>query len=289
MFELAQTPAIAIPVALLLGLIVGSFLNVVIFRLPRRMEQELADACAGDEVEDYEPRNQWFGLKFLISPASTCQSCGHKIRAWENIPIVSYLLQGGKCTACGTPLSIQYPIVEALTGILSAIIVAILGATWAGLYALLLTWALIAMSVIDIRHQLLPDVLVLPLLWLGLLINLNGTFTDIPSAILGATFGYLALWFIYHLFLLISGKEGMGYGDFKLLSMFGAWLGWQMLPQILLLSTLVGAIVGIALIVIKGRDKNIPIPFGPYLATAGWVALLWGEQINQSYMQFAKF
>ncbi len=286
----ASLPFIAITVAMLLGLIVGSFLNVVIYRLPKRMAEELDDACKdlqGQEVSSSS--NKWFGLQYLITPASSCPGCGHQIRAWENIPVISYLVQKGRCTACDTRISPQYPIVELVSAALSVIVVAKLGVGWPALFALLLTWALLAMSVIDIEHQLLPDVLVLPILWLGLVINMDGTFTDLDAALYGAIFGYLSLWFIYHLFLLFTGKEGMGYGDFKLFALFGAWLGWQLLPQILLLSTLVGAIVGVSMIIIRGRDRNLPIPFGPYLATAGWIAMLWGEEINRSYMQFARF
>ena len=288
MTDILEDPYLQLPLAFILGLIIGSFLNVVIYRLPRRMETELEAAClehAGDEVE-HEP-NSWFGLKFLLTPPSTCPACGHRIRAWENIPLISWLLQKGRCTSCGTKISVQYPVVELLSGLLSLVVVWHFGFTWQALAALILTWALLAMSVIDIRIQILPDVLILPLIWLGLLLNLNGMFTDIHSAIYGAVAGYLSLWFIFHLFLLITGKEGMGYGDFKLFSLFGAWLGWQMLPQILLLSAAVGAITGIGMIIFLGRDRSIPIPFGPYLAAAGWIALLWGEEINRSYLKFA--
>ena len=288
MADILEDPYLQLPLAFILGLIVGSFLNVIIYRLPRRMETELEAACrehAGDEVE-HEP-NSWFGLKFLLTPPSTCPSCGHRIRAWENIPLISWLLQKGRCTSCGTKISVQYPVVELLSGLLSLVVVWHFGFTSQALAALILTWALLAMSVIDIRIQILPDVLILPLIWLGLLLNLDGMFTDIHSAIYGAVAGYLSLWFIFHLFLLITGKEGMGYGDFKLFALFGAWLGWQLLPQILLLSAAVGAITGIGMIVFLGRDRGIPIPFGPYLAAAGWIALLWGEEINRSYLKFA--
>lgn len=286
----ALGPAITLPVTLLLGLVVGSFLNVVIYRLPQRMRQELAEACSDQEgLEDVPSSNKWFGLQYLISPASTCPSCGHKIRSWENIPVLSYLIQKGSCTACHAKISLQYPVVEMACALLSVAVVYKLGPGWPALFALLLTWTLLALSVIDIEHQLLPDVLVLPVLWLGLLVNMNGMFTDIESALYGAVAGYLALWFIYHLFLLFTGKEGMGYGDFKLFALFGAWFGWQMLPQILLVSSVVGAVVGVSLIVIKGRDHNLPIPFGPYLAAAGWIALLWGDEINRQYLQLAHF
>ncbi len=283
-------PALALPLAALLGLVVGSFLNVVIWRLPRHMEAELAAACkelAGEPAE--APSRSWFGLRFLLTPPSSCPHCGHRIRAWENIPLLSWLRQRGRCSACHGTISMQYPLVELLSGILSMLVIWHFGATWQGAAALVLTWALIAMSVIDIRTQLLPDVLTLPLLWLGLLLNLHGMFTDIHSAIYGAVGGYLVLWLIFHIFLLITGKEGMGYGDFKLFALFGAWLGWQMLPQILLLSAAVGALAGTAMILFMGRDRARPIPFGPYLATAGWIALLWGDTINRHYLRWAGF
>lgn len=278
-----------VPVSLVAGLMIGSFLNVVIYRLPARMNQELEDACAQQKDEEFSAAtsNEWFGLKFLITPGSTCPSCGHSIRAWENIPVLSYLLQKGRCSACHTSISPQYPTVELITGLLTLFVVWHFGFNLTAFWVAILTWALITMSVIDIKLQLLPDILILPLIWLGLLINLDGGFTDITSAVYGAVAGYLFLWFIYHLFLLIRGKEGMGYGDFKLFALFGAWAGWQLLPQILLLSSLVGAIVGTGMILLKGRDKSIPIPFGPYLAVAGWIALVWGEEINRRYLQFA--
>ena len=274
--------------ALLLGLVVGSFLNVVILRLPRRMQAELAEACADLRNEQAEPLpNRWFGLDYLITPASTCPHCGHAIRAWENIPVLSYLLLRGRCSSCQTPISMRYPLVEAVTGLLSLGVVLHFGATPAALAALILLWGLVALTVIDLDEQLLPDQLTLPLLWLGLLVNIDGLFTDLSSAVIGAAAGYLSLWLVFQVFRLITGREGMGYGDFKLLAVFGAFLGWQMLPLVILLSSLIGAIVGIGLIVLRGRDRQIPIPFGPYLAAAGFVALLWGEQINRGYLQLA--
>jgi len=273
---------------LLLGLIIGSFLNVVILRLPQRMQAELTEACAEQRGEQSEPLpNRWFGLDYLITPASSCPQCGHRIRAWENIPILSYLLLRGRCSNCQTSISVRYPIVEAATGLLSLLIVAHFGPTPASLTALLLVWGLIALTVIDLDEQLLPDQLTLPLMWLGLLVNINGMFTDLVSAVVGAAAGYLSLWLVFQVFRLLTGREGMGYGDFKLLAVFGAFLGWQMLPLVVLLSSLIGAIVGITLVVVRGRDRQIPIPFGPYLAAAGLVALLWGEQINNAYLQLA--
>lgn len=272
--------------ALLLGLVIGSFLNVLILRLPRHMRAELAEACADLRDETLEPLpNRLFGLDYLIDPPSTCPHCGHGIRAWENIPVLSYLFLRGRCSQCGTPISIRYPIVEAVSGLLSLLVVWHFGATTAALAALVLVWALIALTVIDLDEQLLPDRLTLPMVWFGLLINIGGTFTDITSAVIGAAAGYLVLWFVFQVFRLITGREGMGYGDFKLLAVFGAFLGWQMLPLVILLSSLVGAIVGISLIVLRGRDRQIPIPFGPYLAVAGFIALLWGEPITAQYLQ----
>ena len=274
--------------ALLLGLIVGSFLNVVILRLPRRMRAELAEACADQRGEQSEPLpNRWFGLDYLISPASSCPHCGHGIRAWENIPVISYLMLRGRCSNCQTGISIRYPIVEAVTGLLSLLVVLHFGPNPAAVAAMILVWGLIALTVIDLDEQLLPDQLTLPLMWLGLLVNIDGMFTDLVSAVIGAAAGYLSLWFVFQVFRLLTGREGMGYGDFKLLAVFGAFLGWQILPQIVLLSSLIGALVGMTLVVVRGRDRQIPIPFGPYLAAAGVVALLWGEEINRGYLQLA--
>ena len=275
--------------ALLLGLVVGSFLNVLILRMPRRMQAELGQACAeldGNEAGEPLP-SRWFGLDYLIWPASTCPSCGHGIRAWENIPILSYLLLKGRCSQCRTAIGLRYPLVEAATGLLSLGIVVHFGATATALVALVLTWGLVALTVIDIDEQLLPDQLTLPLMWLGLLVNINGMFTDLTSAVIGAAAGYLSLWLVFQLFRLLTGREGMGYGDFKLLAVFGAFLGWQLLPLIVLLSSLIGAVVGVAMTLLGGRDHRIPIPFGPYLAGAGLVALVWGEQLNRAYLQLS--
>ncbi len=272
--------------ALLLGLVVGSFLNVLILRLPRRMQAELDEACADMRDEGAEPLpNRWFGLDFLITPASTCPNCGHAIRAWENIPVLSYLLLRGRCSSCHTPIGLRYPVVEAVTGLLSLLVVVHFGPTAPAAAALVLLWGLVALTVIDLDEQLLPDQLTLPLVWLGLLVNLDGMFTDLSSAVIGAASGYLSLWLVFQFFRLLTGREGMGYGDFKLLAVFGAFLGWQMLPLIVLLSSLIGAVVGISLVLLRGRDRQLPIPFGPYLAAAGFVALLWGEEINRAYLQ----
>lgn len=271
-----------VALATLVGLCVGSFLNVVIHRLPRIMEQEWREQCAeicGNSASTAEP-----GLS-LARPRSRCPHCGHKIGISENIPLVSYfLILKGKCSACGQPISLRYPLVELFTALASAFVVWHFGATVQAAGALLLVWALIALTAIDIDTQLLPDAITLPLLWLGLLFNLQGTYTDLSSAVIGAMAGYLVLWSVFWLFKLATGKDGMGYGDFKLLGALGAWLGWQMLPAIILLSSVVGAIVGIGLIVAARQGRNVPIPFGPYLAAAGVIALFWGKALTSSYL-----
>jgi len=266
--------------ALILGLCIGSFLNVVIHRLPKIMEREWLAQCAdlrGDPVPQGE------GLT-LAAPRSSCPNCGHQIRALENIPVLSYLFLRGKCSSCRAAISIRYPLVEISTGLLSAFVAGHFGASLQTIGALLLLWSLIALAAIDFDTQLLPDSITLPLLWLGLAFNLAGTFTSLPSAVIGAMVGYLSLWSVFWLFKLVTGKEGMGYGDFKLLAALGAWLGWQMLPAIILLSSIVGAAVGIALIIFARHGRNIPIPFGPYLAAAGIIALLWGKQLTYGYL-----
>ncbi|WP_052417444.1 prepilin peptidase [Cellvibrio mixtus] len=290
-FEALQVyPALGLFSALILGLLVGSFLNVVIYRLPKMMERDWQEQCKefasnnndiaviSTESAEQEPFN-------LMVPRSRCPHCGHQISAWENIPVISYLILGGKCSGCKAKISARYPIIEIVTGLLSAAVVFYVGFNWNGLAALAFTWSLIALTMIDFDTYLLPDDITLPLLWLGLIVNSLGGFTDLSSALWGAIAGYLSLWSVYKVFKLLTGKEGMGYGDFKLLAALGAWMGWQMLPQIILLSSLVGAVIGISLIVIRGRDKNIPIPFGPYLAIAGWIAFVWGDTINQTYLK----
>jgi leader peptidase (prepilin peptidase)/N-methyltransferase len=266
----------------LLGLCVGSFLNVVIHRLPRMMEQEWQAQCAELRGETAPTAAEPLSL---AKPRSRCPTCGHQISALENIPLISYLLiLKGKCSACGTPISSRYPIIEALTGLVSAYAAWHFGPTVQTMGALFLVWALIALSAIDLDTQLLPDSITLPLLWLGLLFNLWGVYADLSTAVVGAMAGYLALWSVFWLFKLATGKEGMGYGDFKLLAALGAWLGWQMLPAIILLSSVVGAVVGVSLIVVARHGRNIPIPFGPYLAAAGAIALFWGNDITQAYL-----
>lgn len=278
----------------ILSLAVGSFLNVVIHRLPLMMQTAWRDQCIEflgasnqDSFDSLETKDHTKKPFNLLVPRSTCPSCGHQITALENIPVLSYLWLKGRCSNCQTPISIRYPIIELLTAILSLIIAWQFGFSWQCLAALCFTWALVAASVIDFDHKLLPDDITLPFLWLGIILNLSGIFTDVTSSIIGATSGYLSLWTVYWIFKLVTGKEGMGYGDFKLLAMLGAWMGWQALPGILLLSSFVGAIIGISLVLILGRDKNVPIPFGPYLAVAGWIYILWGDQINQAYFSFA--
>ena len=280
--------------AALLGLIVGSFLNVVILRLPVMMENEWRRQCAelvtGDR-DDGPPEaavlEQTAAEPFnLVVPRSRCPHCGHTIRAIDNIPIISYLLLQGRCAACRHPISARYPIIEAVTGLCSMVVAWHFGFTWEALAALFLTWALIALSIIDFDHQLLPDNITLPFLWIGLVLGLLALFTDIRSAVIGAIVGYLSLWSVYQLFKLLTGKEGMGYGDFKLLAMLGAWMGWQYLLVVVLLSSVVGAAVGITLATVMGRSRSIPIPFGPYLAAAGWLALLWGDELITAYWRW---
>lgn len=266
----------------LIGLCIGSFLNVVIHRLPKMMEQEWRGQCAELNGESAPPTTEALSL---AKPRSRCPSCGHPITALENIPLLSYLLiLKGKCSGCGMRISPRYPIIEALTGLLSAFAVWHFGPTLQAAGALLLVWALIALAAIDLDTQLLPDSITLPLLWLGLAFNLYSTYVDLSSAVIGAMAGYLALWSIFWLFKLATGKEGMGYGDFKLLAALGAWLGWQMLPTVILLSSVVGATVGITLIVASRHGRNVPIPFGPYLAAAGGIALFWGPQLTERYL-----
>jgi leader peptidase (prepilin peptidase)/N-methyltransferase len=281
--DLTQLPTgFIIAIALLLGLVVGSFLNVVILRLPKMMSRSWqADCCDLLEIDNKEADTPFN----LIVPRSHCPACNHEIRPWENIPLLSYLWLRGRCSVCRAAISFRYPLVELLTGLLTAYFVFHFGPTVEGFIALLLLWGLIALTVIDIDTQLLPDNITLPLLWLGLIVNTNGLFVPLTDAVYGAIAGYLVLWSVYWLFKLLTKKEGMGYGDFKLLAALGAWLGWQALPMIILLSSFVGAAIGIAGILILGRDKNIPIPFGPYLAIAGLITLLWGEELSQFYLQ----
>ena len=268
-----------------LGLLIGSFLNVVIYRVPKILEQEWHLQCA-HLLEDEEKITQLESEKkiSLSYPNSTCPKCQHAIKPWENIPVISYLFLKGKCSQCQNPISLRYPIIEFMTGLLSLTVIYYFGASYTGLAALFLTWMLIALTMIDADTQLLPDNMTLPLVWLGLIVTYYGVFTTLETALWGAVFGYLSLWSVFHLFKLITGKEGMGYGDFKLLAALGAWFGWQLLPIIILVSSVVGAVIGISMIVIKGKDKNIPIPFGPYLAIAGWITLIWGDTLKRMWL-----
>ncbi len=278
---LESSPLVFVSSCTALGLIVGSFLNVVIYRLPKMMEREWHAQSAelnGQATEEMPRYN-------LVVPRSACPHCGHMISALENIPIISYLFLRGKCKGCGAPISARYPIVELISGLLSGYAAWHFGYGLAALGALLFVWALLALTFIDFDTQLLPDDITLPLLWVGLLLNLSHTFTDLHTAVVGAVAGYLTLWGVYWLFKLITGKEGMGYGDFKLLAAIGAWLGWQMLPLVILTSSLVGAVVGITLIVAARHGRNVPIPFGPYLAGGGLIALFWGQTLTQNYLQ----
>jgi leader peptidase (prepilin peptidase)/N-methyltransferase len=295
-YTLNASPWLWVAVVFLFSLLVGSFLNVVIHRLPIMLEREwrtqaseiLSPQAAAGTASPAQsaPYN-------LFVPRSACIKCGAMITASQNIPVVSYLLLKGKCAKCGVRISPRYPVIELLTAVLSALVAWKFGFTWYTGAALLLTWSLIALSGIDIDHQLLPDNITLPLLWIGLLLSLAGAApgiglpVDPRSSIIGAAAGYLSLWSVYHVFKLVTGKEGMGYGDFKLLAALGAWFGWQMLLLIILLSAFTGAVVGIAMIVIRGRDRNIPIPFGPYLAGGGWIALMWGQELVGSYLRIS--
>lgn len=280
MIQLLTDPAVFAATAGLFGLIVGSFLNVVIHRLPKMMEADWQCQCAelrGEEIPATKPLT-------LSTPRSHCPHCGHQITALENVPLISWLVLRGKCSGCSAPISIRYPIVEAVTGLLTAFAAWHFGFGWAAAGAILFVWAMIALTGIDFDTQLLPDSITLPLIWLGLLFNLAGTYTSLSSAVIGAVAGYLSLWSVYWAFKLATGKEGMGFGDFKLLAAIGAWLGWQMLPLTILLSSFVGAVVGVALIVLAKRGRNVPIPFGPYLAAAGLLALFWGKPLTQVYL-----
>jgi leader peptidase (prepilin peptidase) / N-methyltransferase len=279
MTSLLLDPAAAAIVAAVVGLCVGSFLNVVIHRLPRMLEHGWQSECAelrGEAAPEQSPYN-------LVVPRSACPSCGHKITALENIPVISWLALRGKCSACRADISARYPLVEILGAVLAACAVLHFGPTWQALAACGLLWALLALTFIDFDTQLLPDDITLPLLWAGLGVNAFGLFVPLQQAVIGAMAGYLSLWTIYWLFKLIRGKEGMGYGDFKLLAALGSWMGWQMLPPIILMSSVVGAFIGITLVAFKGRDHNIPLAFGPYLAIAGAVALFFGRPLLQLF------
>ncbi len=277
---LQQNNTLFIIISVIFGLMVGSFLNVVIYRMPKMMERDWHNNCLDLQGTDIPEQ-----AKFTLSkPRSACPHCGHKITALENIPIVSYLMLRGRCSGCKVPISIRYPLIEALTGALIGLVAWQYGCTSTTLFAWAFTFALIALTFIDFDTQLLPDDITLPLLWLGLIFNLNYGFTDLKSAVIGAVAGYLTLWTIYWLFKLIRGKEGMGYGDFKLLAAIGAWFGWKLLPAVILLSSTLGAVIGIILIVATKRGKEVPMPFGPFLAIGGIAALFYGQQLAYFYL-----
>jgi leader peptidase (prepilin peptidase)/N-methyltransferase len=299
--ELLQAvPSLQIVIAFLLGLMVGSFLNVVIHRLPIMMERQWRQQCAELAAADLSPVGELIAQRAtratynLVVPRSACPHCGTPIPGWHNIPVLSYLLLRGRCAACATHISLRYPLVELLTAALSAAVGWKFGLSWEVLAALFFTWSLIALAAIDLDHQLLPDDITLPLLWLGLLISLflPGTVSqsfpvDPASSIIGAVSGYLSLWIVFQAFKLLTGKEGMGYGDFKLFAAFGAWFGWQMLLLIILIAALTGALVGIALIALRRHGRGVPIPFGPFLAAAGWIALMWGPELIDRYFKLS--
>ena len=279
-------PAATVAIVIVIGLLVGSFLNVVIYRLPVMMEREWKSECKlilDPDGPDEEPAES-FNLAF---PHSHCPSCDAPIRAWQNIPVISYVLLRGQCANCKVSISARYPIIEAVTALMSAVIAWQLGASLEMLAALFFTWSLIALTMIDADHKLLPDQITLPLLWAGLLLNSFSLFVPLYDAVWGAIGGYLSLWSVYWLFKILTGKDGMGYGDFKLLAALGAWLGWQSLLVIILLSSLVGAIVGSIILLANKQGRNTAIPFGPYLAAAGWIAFLWGDQIIDAYLRFS--
>lgn len=277
---LRTNPTIFVTFSVILGLMVGSFLNVVIHRLPKMMEREWHNNCLelqGKEVPE-QPKYT------IVTPRSACPSCGHQITAMENIPIISYLILGGKCKGCKAKITMRYPLVEALTGALIGAVAYKFGYTYTTLFAWIFTLALITLTFIDFDTQLLPDDITLPLLWLGLLFNLNHGFTDLKTAVIGTMIGYLILWSVYWLFKIVTGKEGMGYGDFKLLGAIGAWFGWQIIPAVILLSSVIGAVVGITMIAFRGKSGGTAIPFGPFLALGGIAALFFGQQLASFYL-----
>jgi len=280
-----DNPGLFLGGVFVLGLLVGSFLNVVILRLPARLEHDWRCQChellgTGEAPAGPAPPG-------LVWQPSACPACGHRIRPWENIPVISYLFLRGRCSACKERISLRYPLVELITAVLFTMVAAHFGATLAFLAAVILTGFLISLTGIDIDHQLLPDDMTLMLLWTGLFFSLFGVFTTPVDSIIGALAGYLSLWLLYHLFRLVTGKEGMGFGDFKLLAAMGAWLGWSALPLVVVLSSVVGAVVGVTLMAVRGHERDKPIPFGPFIAAAGWIALLWGDRITHSYLRLS--
>jgi leader peptidase (prepilin peptidase)/N-methyltransferase len=284
-----ESPGIFVAVVFAFAMMIGSFLNVVIFRLPLMMQRDWREQC--EELAKEPAPDLPEGRFNLVVPRSRCPSCGAPIKAWQNIPVLSYLLLGAQCADCRASISVRYPLVEILTAVLAAICAWRFGFGWEALMAIGMTCTLVAISLIDADHQIIPDAIVIPLLWVGLVMSLchplagsETLFIAPREAIVGALVGYLSLWSVYQVFKLVTGKEGMGYGDFKLLAALGAWLGWKALPTIILMSAVVGAILGVAMIIFRGRDRQTPIPYGPYLAAAGWITMLWGEAIKNAYL-----
>lgn len=294
MQEIAALPTeVHILIGFLFSLLIGSFLNVVIYRYPKMifyawtMQSRQWLDSENDVTNNDEGKDETSTPPSLSKPASHCRVCKSPVKAWQNIPIVSYALLRGKCATCKTPIGLRYPFVELLTATLCAVVIYKLGWTLAALFAVFLTWVLVALSFIDFDHKILPDEIVLPVLWLGLSLNVFHIYTNLESAVIGAIGGYLCFWLVFKAFLLITKKEGMGHGDFKLMSLLGAWLGWQFLPQIIFLSTLVGSVFGISMMIANRSGRDTQIPFGPYIAFAGWIAMLWGNDINQTYLNYA--
>lgn len=275
-------------VTFIFSLMIGSFLNVVIFRLPKMLEQGWKKECReflADELAKPKSQSEEEFIT-LSTPSSSCPSCQHKIRFYENLPVISWLVLRGKCSQCRSKISLRYPLVELTTAILSVVIAAHFGVTLTTLFLLILTWGLVCLTLIDFDHMLLPDQITLPLLWLGLLVNLNGAIVPLSDSVIGAVAGYMSLFSIFWLFKLITGKEGMGHGDFKLVAVFGAWIGWQLLPLLILMASAVGAVIGISMMMFKNHQREQAIPFGPYLAIAGWITLLWGNDIWAWYLSY---
>ena len=282
---MTNSPAYFYTIVVVFSLLIGSFLNVVIYRLPKMLEQGWKSECReflADELANPIQVNE--SPITLSTPSSSCPKCQHKIRFYENIPVISWVFLKGKCSQCKAKISLRYPMVELVTAILSVVIAANYGVTFTTLMLLVLTWGLICLTLIDVDHMLLPDQITLPLLWLGLLVNINGAIVPLHDAVVGAVAGYMSLFSIFWLFKLITGKDGMGHGDFKLVALFGAWIGWQLLPLLILMASAVGAVIGISLMVFKNHQREQAIPFGPYLAIAGWITLLWGNGIWSWYL-----
>lgn len=294
-----QNPTIFYGAVALFSLLIGSFLNVVIYRLPKMMEQGwykecrefLADELAENkstpkknDVKDNQTNQSSQEEITLSKPTSTCPKCGHLIHFYENVPVISWIFLRGKCSQCKNKISIRYPAIELITAVLSTVVAVHYGVTSTTLFIILLTYALICLTMIDFDHMLLPDQITLPLLWLGLLVNLNGSIVSLEEAVIGAVVGYLSLYSIFWLFKLLTGKDGMGHGDFKLVALFGAWIGWQLLPVLILMASAVGAVIGISLMLFKNHQRGQAIPFGPYLAIAGWITMLWGNNIWSWYL-----